>query len=254
MAELQAAGPDHPMMVYRPWTVQDMKEAMCHLPDPSDSGTRFADELLVFCQEFSPTMRELHRLLAVKMGAANWHKVSAEAGNGQECRESPNWENVANMAYTAAVKRLCDAILKMAFPPRCDPTKLSDCVQKRDESVQDYHARLYDVCKRYSGLEEPRNPGEAMSLWESNLIYYFLNGLRPEILTSVKSTCIIWRNERLNTVRAHAIHDDERDKKSGKSGQERFCRVYKKKGHRMRDCNRCRVCGKPGHWAKECTK
>ncbi|XP_057182604.1 uncharacterized protein LOC130549403 [Triplophysa rosa] len=206
---VKISGPEGPIMVYRPWTVSDMKEAMTHLPDPFDSGKRFAEEPLIFCQEFSPTMPELRRLLAVKMGPANWHKVSAEAGNGQERREHTNWNNDENRPYTVAVTTLCNAI-KTAFPARLDLTKVSDCMQKKDESVQDYYVHLYDVFKRYSGIHEPTNRGEEAGLWESHLRNCFLNGLRPDIVTSVKSTCINWKNERLYNVCAHAVHAQEK--------------------------------------------
>ncbi|KAI3360523.1 hypothetical protein L3Q82_002412 [Scortum barcoo] len=36
-----------------------MMDALAHLPDPTVSGTRFSDELLIFCKEFSPTTHEL---------------------------------------------------------------------------------------------------------------------------------------------------------------------------------------------------
>ncbi|KAL0199568.1 hypothetical protein M9458_002755, partial [Cirrhinus mrigala] len=65
---VEVSGPDGAMMVFRPWTVNDMKEAMAHLPNPEEAGDRFSTELITFCKEFSPTMYELRRLLAVKLG------------------------------------------------------------------------------------------------------------------------------------------------------------------------------------------
>ncbi len=70
---IEVSGPDGPMMVFRPWTVNDMKEAMAHLPSPEKAGDRFSTELVTFCKEFSPTVHELRRLLAVKLGASSWH-------------------------------------------------------------------------------------------------------------------------------------------------------------------------------------
>ncbi len=32
---IEVSGPDGPMMVFRPWTVNDIKEAMAHLPSPA---------------------------------------------------------------------------------------------------------------------------------------------------------------------------------------------------------------------------
>ncbi|KAI4898315.1 hypothetical protein NFI96_029959 [Prochilodus magdalenae] len=54
---------------------KETAEAMTHLPNPSNAGgTKFGEELLVFCKEFRPTTSELRRLL-IKMGT-HWAIVS----------------------------------------------------------------------------------------------------------------------------------------------------------------------------------
>ncbi|XP_016333388.1 uncharacterized protein LOC107681588, partial [Sinocyclocheilus anshuiensis] len=58
---VEVAGPDGPMLVFRAWTMSDMRDAMAHLPDPQDAGEKFAKELFLLCQEFSPTSQELRR-------------------------------------------------------------------------------------------------------------------------------------------------------------------------------------------------
>lgn len=107
---VEISEPDDPMMTYRPPTISEMKESMTHLPDPIDMGACFAEDLLIFGQKFNPTMRELCRLLTVKMGATHWHKVSMEGGNGQERREHPNWNHHQNQHYRATLTKLCNAI------------------------------------------------------------------------------------------------------------------------------------------------
>ncbi|KAI4903075.1 hypothetical protein NFI96_020046, partial [Prochilodus magdalenae] len=53
---VEVAGQDGPILVHRPGTLADIKEAMTHLPIPSDAGgTKFGNELFVFCKEFRPT-------------------------------------------------------------------------------------------------------------------------------------------------------------------------------------------------------
>ncbi|RXN38505.1 RNA-directed DNA polymerase from transposon X-element [Labeo rohita] len=69
---IEVSGPDGPMMVFRPWTALEAREAMAHLPDVSEGGDRLSTELLRFCEEFSPTMTELRRLLLSKLGPSNW--------------------------------------------------------------------------------------------------------------------------------------------------------------------------------------
>ncbi len=90
---IEVSGPDGPMMVFRPWTVTDMKEAMAHLPSPEEAGDRFSTELVTFCKEFSPTVHELRRLLAVKLGASSWHKVSGRLQREDCRRENSEWEH-----------------------------------------------------------------------------------------------------------------------------------------------------------------
>ncbi|RXN28333.1 hypothetical protein ROHU_019344 [Labeo rohita] len=66
---IQVSGPEGTVMVFRPWNERDLKEAMSHLPHPKDSGEKFATDLDMFCQEFSPTMQELKRNKRADMAA-----------------------------------------------------------------------------------------------------------------------------------------------------------------------------------------
>ncbi len=107
---IEVSGPDGPMMVFRPWTVNDMKEAMAHLPSPEEAGNRFSTELVTFCKEFSPTVHELRRLLAVKLGASSWHKVSGRLQREDCRREHSDWEHRHNLEYRTAVEELAGGI------------------------------------------------------------------------------------------------------------------------------------------------
>ncbi len=46
-------------------------------------------------------------------------------------------------------------------------------------------------------------------IWESFMRSRFLNGLRPELSTAVKQSCIGWEKARLDTVRDYAIHAEK---------------------------------------------
>ncbi|RXN30179.1 myb SANT-like DNA-binding domain-containing 4 [Labeo rohita] len=70
---IEVSGPDGPMMVFRPWTALEAREAMAHLPDVSEGGVKMSTELVRFCEEFSPTMTELRRFLLSKLGPSNWY-------------------------------------------------------------------------------------------------------------------------------------------------------------------------------------
>ncbi len=191
----------YPMMVFKPWTVNDMKEAMTHLPSPDEAGDKFSAELVTFCQEFSPTVHELRRLLAVKLGALSWHKVSGKLQREDCQREHSDWEHRANVEYRTAVAKLSGAI-KIAFPACVDTAKIGNCCQSIQESVQDYYHRLCEIFNKHSGLIEPDDRGNQPDTWVCHLRSWFLNGLRPEIAQAVKSSYIEWKNGRLSAVLA----------------------------------------------------
>ncbi len=286
---VEVAGPDGSVMVYRPWTVTDMKEAMAHLPSPDDAGDRFSDELTTFCEEFSPTTQELRRLLAVKLGATNWHKVSSQMPTTERRREHGTWLHEANEPYRSAVADLTKA-MKAAFPARVDTAKINGCCQVREESVRDYHARLFEIFRKHSGLAEPADRGTQPGTWECHLQSCFLNGLRPEIAQAVKASYIEWQSGRLTTTLAHAVHAEEqlltKKDKAAKVRGEREMQLAvvqikastsaapakpnwtnkKKRGyqgkwkcglcatneHEFSSCTKCRLCKNDGHWAQDC--
>ncbi len=205
---IEVSGPDEPIMVFRPWTVTDMKEAMAHLLSPEEAVDRFSTELVTFCKEFSPTVHELRRLLAVKLGASSWHKVSGRLQREDCWRENSEWEHRHNLEYRTAVEELAEGI-RTSFPARVDTSKIGNCCQNREESVQDYYHRLHEIFNKHCGLTEPADRGNQPETWECHLRSWFLNGLRPEIAQVVKTSYIEWKNGRLSAVLAHALHAEE---------------------------------------------
>ncbi|KAI3374167.1 hypothetical protein L3Q82_006014 [Scortum barcoo] len=195
------------MMVYRPWTQKDMLDSLAHLPDPTVSGTRFSDELLIFCKEFSPTTHELRRLLKKKLGLAAYDKIRSACQ--RETRQvHPVWENEENAAYLNALDILMTA-LKVAFPTKVDITKISNCKQRRDEMVADYYTRLHLLFNDHGGgMTEPTERGDTPTLWESHMIMikWFLDGLLPHISADIKKSCVGYEDARLTDLIRHAKH------------------------------------------------
>lgn len=286
----EVSGPDGPETGFIIWTVKEMIEAMAHLSNPVDSSHKFSTELITFCQEFSPTVQELRRLLFIKMGATNWQKVSAKLPTPTEdfWRVHIDWDDASNRLHRIAVNDIANAI-KAAFPLRVDIEKLISCCQNGEESVQDYYNRLYETFNMYGGLPEPENRGNQPGTWECFLQMYFLKGLKKEIAQAVKSSYIDWSTGRLATVLAHALHAEEQQmaKKeqqgiaAGLSASSSFVPPPQQTGarrgrgggfsnraggnsvrlgywicgtedHTVRDCARCKRCKKKGHWALNC--
>ncbi len=187
--------------------MNDMKEAMAHLPSPEEAGDTFSTGLVTFCKEFSRTAYEL-RPLAVKLGASSWHKLSGRLQREDCQREHSKWEHRHNLEYRTAIEKLAET-MKTAFPAHVDTSKIGNCFQNREESEEDYYHSLYAIFNKHSSLEETDDQENQPEPWECHQLSLFLNGLRPEIAQAVKTSYNEWKNGRLSTVKAHALRAEE---------------------------------------------
>lgn len=208
---VQVAGHDGPSVVYRPWTIKDMKEMMNdHLPDIQQDGEKFSTALILFCQQCSPTMPEIHRLLTLKIGPTHASHFTGLM-NGHQHQMNTEWLHRTNEGYRDAIATLCAAI-KAKFSAKVDMAKITACKQNPDESVNDYYHRLHLVFNANSGIQEPDGyPVGVVGVWETHLTNAFLNGLSSAISTSVRTSCIGFMDSaRLEENRRHAIHAEKR--------------------------------------------
>ncbi len=221
-------------------------------------------------------MQELKRLLILKLGATDWHKIRPHfpTGNGQ--KKNADWNHADNEAYRQAVETLCQRI-KTDFPVRVNTTKINYCTQKRSESVDDYYVRLYETFNKFSRMPESDERGEVPQMWESHLRSSLMSGLTPEIAAIIKQTCIGWEDEKLEKIRQHALHaerllEERGGKKKEKELQLTTLMMYKgpprqgmnyrgrgqghgrARGQRQSqiDPDVCYYCGERGHWKLEC--
>ena len=139
---IQAAGADGPQMVFRPWTMADIEQALVHLPDLTSDGEKFAEGLLQFCMEFGPTEPELKRLMMKKLGPTNFAKLIAGPPNAVSLNENSfsshhQWNNEANAAYVNLINKL-GAAFKTAFPKKVDMPKMTSCKQKPGEGLETF--------------------------------------------------------------------------------------------------------------------
>ncbi len=135
----------------------------------------------------------------MKLGASSWHKVSGRLQREDCRRENSEWEHRHNLEYRTAVEELAEGI-RTSFPARVDTSKIGNCCQNREESVQDYYHRLHEIFNKHSGLTEPADRGNQPETWECHLRSWFLNGLRPEIAQAVKTSYIEWKNEKQTII------------------------------------------------------
>ncbi|XP_034085064.1 uncharacterized protein LOC117554698 [Gymnodraco acuticeps] len=210
---IQVAGPAGPSLVYRPWTISDMREiAKDHIPDVELGGAKFAAALNMFCRQFTPTMPEIKTLLTLRMGPTHVSHF-AEILGGQQHVVAPLWDDDLNNTYRTALARL-EAAITTKFPAKVDMSRIWACKQTPEETVNYYFHRLEKVFTENSGIikQEAGAQGVAeIGVWETHLTNAFLNGLSPAISASVRNSCIgVMEGARLEEIRRHAVHAEKR--------------------------------------------
>nr|XP_046258505.1 uncharacterized protein LOC124066281 [Scatophagus argus] len=280
MPMVEVSGPEGTTLVFRPWTSADITAASQHLPSPTTSGKMFAEQFSTFCQEFKPTVNELKRLLITKMKPTDWQKIAGKFPDADIRCKHITWEHESNAHYRDVVRLLCDAFIQ-AFPVKINMEKITACKQKDNENPDEYLTRLTEVFNTYSGLQLPDEPNNVPDVWEIHLCNSFLSGLKPDIASAVKSSCIGWNDARLSELRRHAIHahDQILSKKKKKEettqkelhmaamtmyntvqgreqpNHEQKGRAQGRHRHRKRPTqDACFICGQYGHWKNECPR
>ncbi|XP_030000120.1 uncharacterized protein LOC115426259 [Sphaeramia orbicularis] len=166
MPMVEVAGPEGATLVFRAWTSADVTAASQHLPNPT---------------------------------ASDWQKIANKFPSSDLRCKHVNWEDESNVQYRDAVHSLCEAFTK-AFPVKSNLEKITACRQKDNEDPDEYLTRLTEIFNSHSGLQPPAELGNTLGAWENHLCNCFLNGLKPDISSAVKSTCIGWSDARLSEL------------------------------------------------------
>ncbi|KAA8583483.1 uncharacterized protein LOC116704999 [Etheostoma spectabile] len=246
---------------YGVWTPDEMRSFAKELPDVTKrGGAAFVKILSLIVQEFKPSLREIQSLLIHKLLL----KFSKVKGNWLE-RDAP-YDWTPGAGYRKHVEELYERI-ETAFPVRL---KAICCKKQPDETVDNYLIRLTEVFEDNSGLVPAADPN--MSLYESMLIYYFLQGLDEQIKDQAFKHSPFWETGRLSSVRAHAVHAEEtlrvledKRKQDRVRLEERFMKVLiqllqaengwrnggrgPSRGSRRHGCWNC---GDLSHWKRDC--
>lgn len=72
-----AAGDGGTQLVYRPWTLAEMKEAPALLPDIKAGRTEYPRQLRTFVEQFKPTTGEVRRMLMTCLGVT-WSRIQGD--------------------------------------------------------------------------------------------------------------------------------------------------------------------------------
>ncbi|XP_066531099.1 uncharacterized protein [Hoplias malabaricus] len=123
--------------VFRPWTFAEIKEVAASLPEVTDGGEEFCKRLKQFCETFRPSLYELGRVLAVRMGV-DWKRVQGDLMTGLDIQ--PNRTELSQ-AYLTKFDALCLRI-KGRYPRQQDPQRIAECKQQPGESASNGAFRL----------------------------------------------------------------------------------------------------------------
>jgi len=103
---VEVAGHEGPILVHRPWTETEIKEAGMHLPDLGKGGIKVGQELTAFCREFRPTGHELTRLMKMKYGPVTMLQMEGRWMAADERCRNIDWGDDENKTYRDALERL----------------------------------------------------------------------------------------------------------------------------------------------------
>ena len=146
-------------------------------------------------------------------------------------------------------------ILKNIVGPKVDWSKITHCVQKKNETVCGYTERFCQAAAAYSGISDTsekvlEDNGPLARAWFHGLLTEHRNALpfldvtwSTRTLQSNLDRLATW--ERDSDVRARVKIAAASFKVNTENQPKRKC--PKKEGS-------CYYCGKPGHWRKECRK
>ena len=241
------------MCEYRAWTISDVKSATADIPHPREGPEDCTAKLRMLADTFHPNAAEFETCVRSVLGI-EWCLI-AETWSALDVNNRP-LKYAKKNEYQVRIEGLLERI-ERHFLGHADFLKISDCVQKGNETIQEYLERLRKVFKANSGLMEP-------AVWADNgpyamqLKYAFMGGMRKDICAFVKKHLITWNLSGFNAVKQHAVAGEEwlRENKyavhKGEPNRRGKPGFYQKKRGGERFEEACFTCGEMGHWSRDC--
>ncbi len=143
-------------------------------------------------------------------------------------------------------------ILKNIMGPKIDWSRITNCVQKKEETVSEYTERFCQSAVTYSGIvDDPESvlddKGPLVRIWSDGLVAEYRKALPFLDLT--------WSNRTLrsNLDRLATWERDADVKAKVRVAAATFSTTNQDNRWPKRE-GKCNYCGKLGHWEKECRK
>ncbi len=146
-------------------------------------------------------------------------------------------------------------ILKNIVGPKVDWSKVTSCVQKKDETVSEYTEMFCQSAAAHSGIAD--TPEKVLD-HKGPLVRTWFDGLLSEYRSALPFLDLTWSTGSLqNSLDRLATWERDSDVKARVKIAAASFKVntenrQKPKCPKKEDS--CHYCGKPGHWMKECRK
>ncbi len=146
-------------------------------------------------------------------------------------------------------------ILKNIMGPKIDWSRITNCVQRKEESVSEYTERFCQSAAAYSGIAD--TPEKVLD-HKGPLVRTWFDGLLSEYRSALSFLDLTWSTGSLqNSLDRLATWERDSDVKARVKNAAASFKVntenrQKPKCHKKEGS--CHYCGKPGHWMKECRK
>lgn len=253
--------------VYRPWTESECSEACKDLGNPLTNVNEFIARHKQLCSSYRLNGQETEATFR-KCLTYNWARVrgtyTGRDGNTVLPYGHANLRGQVDGVYER---------LRNTFKASVDYNKIAQCIQKAGEDVHEFRARLEEVFKEHSGLEES---AEKASPYQQQLKHALMNGFHSPIADFIRKQNVSHNTdgsvECMNWAR-HAQEVIKNKKKKSQSSEAaaflageilfqgqagrgqnrgRNRRNRGSWGNRGKKDDRCYACGEMGHHAREC--
>lgn len=137
------------MLVYRTWTLEDVKKTVEGIPHPKADLAGFISLMSLLQVTYHLNGVEVQQAFMAKLGI-DWARVQGNLNpmtTGQNPEGLPHGGGEITGRITALFYRV-----KITFKKRADYTAVNQIKQEPDESVTDFMIRLEEVLKQNSGL------------------------------------------------------------------------------------------------------